>query len=635
MDIESASRQELVQELLAARRRLADLESRPAGQEEAPREGRGPAPPAADWAPIVLFTTDDEGVVTSATGRLIHDVDFRQVLGPDAPSLVGKPFFEFAPDADQMAQRFAQALAGETTVAIDVRAGRTIESRLAPLRAADGEIAGAIGVVCDLTGYAHAETAQRESDQRYRDLFNGVPVGLYQTTPDGLIVDANRALAEMLGVPDPAGLVHRQATDFYVNPADRESWCREIESEGTVRDFEFRLRRTDGRAIWVRDSARVVRDREGRVRHYEGMMQDVTDRRWAEEMFAHLAFLVRSTDDAIIAADLDGTIRTWNPAAERIYGYPAEEACAESIVMLALPEQRRELLAILERIEQGERMSHLKTVQVRRDGSRLDVSLTMSPIIEGDGTITGASIIARDMTEQAQMEQRVIRAERLVAMSHVAATLAHEIKNPLQALQSNLELALDFPLEPDEHRRALRLCLEETEHMIEITERVLSLARTDREGREPVSVQSLVERMHELLAQSLQEAEIEMRVELADDLPPVVAYPAQIVQVLVNIVMNAIEVLHRGGTIAISAAVDGPMLALTVANNGPSIAPEALTQIFEPFFTTHPKGTGLGLFVSHNIVEQHGGRLEVDNLADGGVAFTLTLPVLAGGEEGG
>jgi signal transduction histidine kinase len=169
--------------------------------------------------------------------------------------------------------------------------------------------------------------------------------------------------------------------------------------------------------------------------------------------------------------------------------------------------------------------------------------------------------------------------------------------------------------------------------MIDITQRVLNLARTDSKVRQPVTILSLVQHMHGLLAQSLQEARIGVTIDLIEDLPAVFAAPDQIVQVLVNIVVNAIDALEDGGTITITAAVEGEMVALTIANNGPSIAPEALAQIFEPFFTTRTNGTGLGLFVSHNIVQQHGGRLIVENLKEGGVAFTLTLPVFQGQDQ--
>jgi PAS domain S-box-containing protein len=626
MNIETASKAQLQAELLATRERLAGLERLWSGDDRTLTQSEWPLRQALSWAPVLLFTTDSRGIVTSAEGRLIHDASVLGPAGTDRLELVGKSLLELVPDPDQVAGRFARALSGETTVAIDERAGRMIESRLAPFYQAGGEVVGVIGVAYDLAGRALAGQAQREFEERYLGLFNGVPVGLYQTTAEGLIVDANPALAAMLGLPDAAALIHRRATDFYVDPLDRDEWRRRIESEGVVRGFEFRLRRADGREIWVRDSGRVVRDPEGRIRYYQGMVEDVTDHRWAAETFAHLAFLVRSTDDAIIGADLDGIVRTWNPAAERMVGYSAAEARGRSIAMLALPGQHSEVLGILGRIAQGERVDHFQTGWVRKDGSQIDLSLAMSPIIDGEGGITGISIIARDITEQRQMQQRIVQSERLVAMGYVAATLAHEIRNPLQVVQSNLELLLDFRLEPDERQAALGLCLQEVERMVDITQRVLSLAPADNHATRPVSIPSLVGQMQALLAKSIREAGIDLTVDLPAGLPPVVAAPGQILQVLVNLVVNAIEALEGGGTIAISAAPKGRMVMLTVANDGPSIPPQDLPRIFDPFFTTRAKGTGLGLFISDNIVQQHGGRLEVANLPDGGVAFTLALP---------
>jgi signal transduction histidine kinase len=235
-----------------------------------------------------------------------------------------------------------------------------------------------------------------------------------------------------------------------------------------------------------------------------------------------------------------------------------------------------------------------------------------------------------DITERKQWEKYLLRAERLAAMGQVAAMLAHEVKNPLQAIYGNLELARDFSLEPDEREECLLVCSQEVEQLIEITSRMLSFSRSERYTMRPVFLQQTWRQAIVLLSKPLQRAAIQVQSDFPEDLPPVLGIADQISQVLLNLVINATEVMPDGGLIRATAWVEGEQLFLSLVNNGPPIPDEHIEQIFDPFFTTKPDGSGLGLFISHNIVQQHGGRLRVENLSDeAGVCFTLTLPLAA------
>jgi signal transduction histidine kinase len=233
-----------------------------------------------------------------------------------------------------------------------------------------------------------------------------------------------------------------------------------------------------------------------------------------------------------------------------------------------------------------------------------------------------------DISERKRTEHLILRSERLVAMGHIAASLAHEIKNPLQAIYSNLELVLDFDLADDERQSYLRLCRQEIEHLTEITKRVLNFARTDADTHYAVSVHRLVHRALDLVSIPLQNTHVQITMDLPDDLPPVLVVPEQIVQVLLNLILNSIEAVPRGGQVQITAHVEEDMMVLSLLNNGPPIPQRHLKHLFDPFFTTKTNGTGLGLFISESIIKRHGGKIDIENLPDGqGVACTLTLPV--------
>ncbi len=234
----------------------------------------------------------------------------------------------------------------------------------------------------------------------------------------------------------------------------------------------------------------------------------------------------------------------------------------------------------------------------------------------------------RELNERRRMEQIIIRTERLAAMGNITAALAHEIKNPLQAIRSHMDLVLDFPLEPDERDAYLKVVSQELDHLTEIIERMLNFARpSDNKSPCPASLSNLVQRAAALANKPMENAKVRLSLNLPPDLHPVEVVPDQIIQVLLNLLINSVEAMNKGGVVRVWARPEENMMALVLANDGPPIAPEHLDHLFDPFFTTKPSNAGLGLYVSHRIIEHHGGSISAENLSEGGVAFTIRLPI--------
>jgi PAS domain S-box-containing protein len=255
-----------------------------------------------------------------------------------------------------------------------------------------------------------------------------------------------------------------------------------------------------------------------------------------------------------------------------------------------------------------------------------------TPVLTGDGgepdRVTRIVYVMRDITERKRAEELLRHTERLTAMGRLSAALAHEINNPLQAIRSNLELVLDFGLESDEREQYLHICRQEIERLIDITQRVLSFARPARDERRPAFIAHLTRWTLALVSKQLQNARVQVTTDFPPDLSPVLVAPDQIIQVLLNCIMNAAEVMPDGGLVHITAQEEGETMVLTLTNSGPSIPAEHLEYIFDPFFTTKPDGTGLGLSISYSIVQGHGGTIHVENLDDDqGVRFSITLPI--------
>ena len=256
------------------------------------------------------------------------------------------------------------------------------------------------------------EHVLQESEARYRKLFDTVPVGLCRTTPSGQILDANATLVRILGFPDREALMAVNIADVYFDPEERTQKVDRVAREGYVDRFEaYRMRRYDGTSVWVEASGWANRDPQGRVLYYDGVIFDITDRKQEEEARDHWAAIVESSSDAILGINLEGTILSWNAGAERIYGYTAAEVVGRSGLLLAPPDRPDEIPRILERLKLGERIENYHTVRVRKDGSRIDVALTISPIRDAAGKIMGASSIARDISERKRGEEALRESE--------------------------------------------------------------------------------------------------------------------------------------------------------------------------------------------------------------------------------
>ncbi len=370
----------------------------------------------------------------------------------------------------------------------------------------------------------------------------------------------------------------------------------------------------------------------GAVQQELGERKRVTQALWeSEERYRTIA---ENIQDGLTIVE-KGKVVYVNDRACEIFGYPREELVGLDGLGLAPPEGCEGLppdMVITAKTDAPLREQECWIA--RKDGTRRCVRNRYS-ILRKDDQITSYLVATTDITDRKEMAQQVLQAERLAAMGYVAATLAHEIKNPLQAIHSNLELVLDYPLESDERDDFLCLCNREVESLIKITRRVLSFASVDREPLRPTSVAELVQHALDLLRKPLQTATVQVTTHFPPDLPPVLVAPDQMTQVLLNLLINMIEAMPSGGLIDLAARVEPShspkfgreALVLTLVNDGPPIPPEHLDHVFDPFFTTKPGGTGLGLFVTHNIVQQHGGTLTVKNLEDDwGVAFTLSLP---------
>jgi len=249
---------------------------------------------------------------------------------------------------------------------------------------------------------------------------------------------------------------------------------------------------------------------------------------------------------------------------------------------------------------------------------------------EAQGRVVRIYGAAQDITGHKQMEQQLIQSERLAALGRLAATLAHEFNNPLQIMRSYLDLIFDFPLELDEKERYLHIIGCQIDHLRDVSRNMLHYAGSHPVQQQPVSVTELIEQVLVLTSKELQKRDVQVTTDM-QDAPPVMAIPEQLVQVFLNLVINAIESTSgSNGLLEIALRSENGRIIASFTNNGPVIPSTVLPHILKPFYTTKSEGNGLGLWISHNLVRKHKGTLRVENLgAERGVRFTVTLPAIA------
>jgi PAS domain S-box-containing protein len=376
-----------------------------------------------------------------------------------------------------------------------------------------------------------------------------------------------------------------------------------------------------------------VFDENGAVEIVAGSTREVTHRKLNEESFGRLAAIVDSSDDAIVSKDLTGIVKSWNKAAETIFGYSAAEMVGTSILRIIPPHLLHEEDLILSKITAGERIEHYETMRLRKNGESVDVSLTVSPIKDSSGIVIGTSKIARDISARKQMERKLVQAEKIATMGRMAATIAHELNNPLEAITNLVFLARDSS-KNNENKAALDY-LAAAEREIERVSHLTQLALGYYSDTNlPSSVAC-----HELIDEALRvyQSKIETRNIVVETVcnthRPVLASKGEMMHVMSNLIANSVDAMPNGGHLRFQVnELDGARIEILVQDEGHGIAPQDLSRIFEPFFTTKGNlATGVGLWVTKQLVEKHGGDIQVaSNTAPlRGTTVRVSLPFLA------
>jgi len=486
---------------------------------------------------------------------------------------------------------------------------------------------------------AHA----RAPAQLFDAVFHNVPDAMLLANDEGRYVDANRAACKLFGLPKEQ-LVGRLVSEF-ADPAYDVKGQWETFTDGTWMTGIFPLKRVDGE-VRVLEFGAVTNVLPGQ---HLSILRDITERDEQSRRTSDLlAWIVESSQEAIISKALTGIITSWNRAAEGLYGYSAAEAIGQNIAMLFTPEQQVEKEEIFQRLRAGQAVERLETTRRRKDGRLVELEISISPIKDRLGRVVGASKIARDLTarkrtEQAleRMQEELRQSQKLEAVGKLAGGIAHDFNNLLTVILACCELVAEQPVD-DSVREALEDATLAGQRAADLTRQLLAFSRKQRLTPSIVDLNAVIQHIEHMLVRVVGE-HIQLRLVTAPNLGLVLVDVGQLEQVVINLVVNARDAMLGGGTLTIATQnigpgddvgpralgeAPGPQVLIIVSDTGVGISPEVRSRIFEPFFTTKElgRGTGLGLSTVFGVVEQSGGHIAVESELGRGTTFKVYLP---------
>jgi PAS domain S-box-containing protein len=398
----------------------------------------------------------------------------------------------------------------------------------------------------------------------------------------------------------------------------------------------------NGTELPIDDSGAPIRGQNKEIVGVVLVFRDITERRQSEEALRksnasrlRLAAIIDSADDAIVSKDLNGIVSSWNEGASRMFGYSADEMQGQPILRLIPEELQYEEVEILRKMRAGERIEHYETTRKKKNGETFEVSVTISPIRDESGRIIGASKIARDISDRKRVERLLVQSEKLAVTGRMAATIAHEINNPLESLVNLIFLARQDARKDGKAYAYLVTAESELERISHIARQTLGFYR-DTGSPTEVYLHQLMESVLSVYSSKLLAAGITTDKQFHDQ-RQVLVHKGEILQIFSNIITNAADAMRQGGVLSISTrqivGSTGDGIQAIIRDTGQGIREEHLAQVFEPFFTTKGDlGTGIGLWVTKQLVEARGGEISIASSTENGNSGTtvaIFIPFLA------
>lgn len=560
-----------------------------------------------------------------------------------APETIAEEYRELVPRVIGEAWTHGHA---EMEAAWLTKDGQNIPCYLSGVRIYEDSKPFLLNVGIDISNQKRAREELYRSEVQYRRLLANLPDVTWTMDSNGRIVYISPNIKEVFGYRREETLEGgREERISRIHPDDVESVAKSYDAlfqQGLPFDVDYRMRHRDGQWVWVRNRSLRTYEHNGLL-FADGILSDITERKQAESINSQLASIVTSSIAAIIGKTVDGTIVSWNPGAEKIFGFTANDAIGKHISMLVAPEKLHEVPEVIGKVVRGEQVPRFESICVRKDGNRIPVSLAISSITDKTGRVLGISTIANNISVQKGAERELLRAKEAAeaatrAKSQFLANISHELRTPMNGILGMTDLALDTMLDAEQREYLLTIQSSGTA-LLDMIDKLLDFTNTESGAltlhRVSFSLQETLKRTMRPFLFQAQQVGLEVLCRTSPDIPPaVVGDPERLRQVLVNLVGNAIKFTHLG-RVAVDVTYGScsdhvAEFRFAISDTGIGIPAEKHAAIFEPFTqsdgssTRKYGGTGLGLSVSRRLVELMGGRIWLESEPGRGSTFYFT-----------
>jgi PAS domain S-box-containing protein len=492
---------------------------------------------------------------------------------------------------------------------------------------------------------------QAESEIQLRTIFDSLTEGIVVLDKKYNLVHMNPAAARFLGLPGRAlsmktikGMVEAYTLDGKLIPVEQWPGTRALRGD-YVQDLELKLQSSyAGTSTIAEVSAAPIVNAAGEIVQVVITYRDIKERKRVDEARSRLAAIVESSENAIIGKDLHGTVTSWNKGAEKIFGYTAGEMIGQSIMRLMPPGREHEEEQILASILRGQTVKHGESVRLRKDGQTIQVSLTISPILDARNRVVGVSKIASDITGKKMLERQLRQSQKMEAIGQLTGGIAHDFNNLLGIIVANLDLLERQVPENQAALKRVQTAQKAAARGADLTRRMLAMASKEDLNPSNLQLEDSIQEVIELAARALG-PEIKIVTSFDKSMPAVYVDASGLESALLNLAVNARDAMPKGGTLTIDTQLSNledafPLLQtgdihpgvyarVSVTDTGFGMSRETLDRALEPFFTTksRDKGTGLGLSMVYGFARQSGGTVRLYSEQGIGTTASLYLPL--------
>ncbi len=491
-----------------------------------------------------------------------------------------------------------------------------------------------------------AEKTLRESEERFRTLYENSTIGLYRTTPEGKVVLANPTLVKMLGYSSFEELTAKGLDKAGFEPSyDRKHFIDQIEASGKITDLESTWTRKDGSMLSINETALALRDALGKTLYYDGTVEDITGRKKTEAALQKseekYRRLLENMNEVVMSVDNDDRVLFVNRRFTELFGYEPQEIIGRIGYETLLDEKNHDIIKKANSERKNLVYSQYEVEFISKNGEKIPFLVSGSPLFDNEQHVIGSIGTFTDISDRKRLEQQLIQAQKLEGVGTLAGGIAHDFNNLLAMVLGSAELLQHHISAQPELKKYVDRIVEASERGKSISRQLLIFSRPDQVKLEPISLAHTITGLQEMLRHFLPKS-ITIATEMEIQHGIIMADSGQIHQALLNLALNAGDAMTNQGTLTFKEHTVSPEfirarfsvstsvahVAVSVSDTGVGMDEALIARIFDPFFSTKGpgKGTGLGLAMVHGIVKNHNGFIGVVSAPGEGTTFTLYFP---------